>query len=256
MNILVTNDDGIESGSLPVLLKTLKKTGKFNILTVVPDREQSGSSHSITLTRPLRLTKVRKNVYTLDGTPTDCVNVVLLKGLSFKKIDLVISGINRGPNLSEDVFYSGTVAAAREAALFNLPAIAVSLVTDKKNPDYSFAALFITRLLTIKKWQKKELLNINIPDIDKRKIKGVHITFLGNRKYKDVLVKRKDPWGNPYFWLQGKSVVYSRQPDSDCFEVSRGFISITPLSLNLTDKVNFENMKKLLEEKKWQKILY
>jgi 5'-nucleotidase len=239
LNILVTNDDGIESGSLPVLLKSLRsvRNGKrpARIFTLVPDREQSGASHSITLTRPLRITRIRQDLYTLDGTPTDCVNAVLLGGLPFGHVDLVVSGINRGPNLSEDVFYSGTVAGAREGALFGIPALAVSLVTGRKDPDWSFAARFVTSFIRGRAWKSGDFFNINIPDLPPSRIKGVKATSLGNRKYNDVLLKRKDPWGNAYFWLQGKGITWSRKEGTDYFEVKRGFVSVTPLGLDLTD---------------------
>jgi 5'-nucleotidase len=234
MNILVTNDDGIESRSLPLLIRQLKKFAR--VLAVVPDREMSGASHSITLTRPLRCRQVSKDVHTLDGTPTDCVNIVLLGGLPFPSIDLVVSGVNQGPNMSEDVFYSGTVAGAREGALFGLPAVAVSLQTDRREPDFSYAADFTARFVRAARWRPGLLLNVNIPDRPGRGIRGVKVTRLGNRQYHDALIKRRDPWGDPYFWLKGTSLTYARTKGTDYYEVKRGFISVTPLTLDITDR--------------------
>lgn len=246
--ILVTNDDGIGSASLPKLLKALSAVGR--VFAVVPDREQSGSSHSITLTRPLRVARISSNLYTLDGTPTDCVNAALLGGLPFPPIDLVVSGINHGPNLSEDVFYSGTVAGAREGALFGLPAVALSLVTSRKNPDWSFAVSFAASLVRQRTWRKGDLLNVNIPDRPRQDIRGVRVTRLGSRRYKDVLLKRLDPWGQPYFWLKGEGLTYTPTPGTDCYEVRRGYVSITPLSLDLTDHGRLADLAAELERRR------
>ena len=185
-------------------MEKLQKYG-HNVLALVPDREMSGSSHSITLTRPIRLRKISRNILAIDGTPTDCVNIVMLGGLKTPIPDLVISGINLGANMSEDVFYSGTVAGAREAALFGVPAIAVSLCWFQK-PDFTYASSFTADFISRNKFGKNTLLNINIPGIKKDRIKGIKVTRLGNRKYKDVLVKRRDPWGEPYFWIHSASL--------------------------------------------------
>jgi len=243
MNILVTNDDGIESRSLPLLIRHLQKFAR--VLAVVPDREMSGASHSITLMRPLRGRQVRKNVYTLDGTPTDCVNIVLLGGIKFPKIDLVISGVNRGPNLSEDVFYSGTVAGAREGALFGLPSLAVSLDTENEEPDFSFSAELTARFVRQTEWLPRLLLNVNVPDLARKSIRGLKLTRLGNRRYHDALIKREDPWGNPYFWLKGKSLTYTKTVGTDYYEVKKGFISVTPLSLDITDRAGLDRLRSL-----------
>jgi 5'-nucleotidase len=231
MNILITNDDGIESASLPLLIRALVHDG-HRVIAIVPDRERSGASHSITLSKPLRLTPVRKDVFMLDGTPTDCVNILMLKGIRAPRPDLVISGINRGANLSEDVFYSGTVAGAREAALFGLPALAVSLDTVKPAPDFRPVISFVQKFIRKNRLAPGTLLNINAPE---GRVKGVKFTCLGSRKYKDVLIARKDPWGNPYFWLRGQGITYRKKKDSDYFETRNGYISITPMALDMTD---------------------
>jgi 5'-nucleotidase len=242
LNILITNDDGVDSPSLPLLMEKLIKSG-HKVLALVPDRERSGSSHSITLTRPLRLQKVSKSILSIDGTPTDCVNIVMLGGLKFPRPDLVLSGINLGANMSEDVYYSGTVAGAREAALFGVPAIAVSLCWFQK-PDFTFAASFTADFISLNKFGKNTLLNINIPGLPKERIKGIKVTRLGNRKYKDVLVKRRDPWGEPYFWIHGKGISISKEKGTDFLETRRGYISITPLALDLTAHSELESIPK------------
>ncbi len=245
MNILLTNDDGIESSSLQPLAAKLRKLGR--VMIVVPDQERSGASHSITLSKPLRLVPIKKDVYTLDGTPTDCVEVVLQGGLGKIRINLVVSGINRGPNLCEDVFYSGTVAAAREGALFGIPSLAVSLDSFAGKPDYRFGISFVTKFIAENSFYPGQLLNINIPDLPAEKIKGVAMTRLGWRRYKDVLYRRKDPWGNPYFWMQGKGITYSRNNGDDCAEVKKGYVSITPLGLDLTNLTDLEILGKKLK---------
>jgi len=242
MNILITNDDGIESPSLMLLFKKLNLLG--NVFVVVPDREMSGSSHSITLTRPLRLKKIEKNIYTLDGTPADCVSTTLLGGLNIKKIDLVISGVNKGPNLSEDVFYSGTVAGAREGALSGIPAISISLDSLDDNSDFSFSVQFLFDFLKKNDIQSLPLLNINIPNLKSNEIKGFKLTHLGQRRYRDVLIKRKDPWDNSYFWLKGQGIDYKKESNSDYNELKNGYVSITPLNLDLTHYNILEKLKK------------
>ncbi len=242
MNILVTNDDGIESESLHLLQERLEIFG--NVIAVVPDRERSGASHSITISKPLKLKSAGKNLYTLDGTPADCVSVVLLGGLSKKKIDLVVSGINKGPNLSEDVFYSGTVAAAREGSLFGVPSLAVSLDSFVQKPDFKFSVDLVEQFIAKHTFMKKALININIPDLPADKIKGVKVTKLGWRKYKDVLVKRKGSDGHSVFMIQGKGIKYDKTAGRDCAEVKKGFVSVTPLNLDLTDHTALALLKR------------
>lgn len=242
MNILITNDDGIESSSLMLLFEKLNFLG--NVFVVVPDREMSGASHSITLTRPLRLKQIQKNIYTLDGTPADCVSTTLLGGLNIKKVDLVISGVNKGPNLSEDVFYSGTVAGAREGALSGIPAISISLDSLADDCDFSFSVQFLYDFLKKADIKSLPFLNINIPNLASDKIKGIKMTHLGQRRYKDVLIKRKDPWGNFYFWLEGQGIEYKKESNSDYNELKNGYVSITPLNLNVTNYEILEKLKK------------
>jgi 5'-nucleotidase len=236
MNILLTNDDGFKSKGIKILYKYLKKLTK-NILIVAPDRERSAVSQSITLNSPIRMFKIKNNFYAIDGTPTDCVYLTILGATNFKP-DIVISGINKGPNMGEDIVYSGTVAAAIEATFANLIAFSVSI--DAVHTDkiyYETAAEFCCILLKkiIKfKLPKGVFLNVNVPNLPKSKIKGVKITKLGTRKYLDKLIKRTDPKGNPYFWLAGDEVLWSNKKNTDYYEVKNGFISVTPLHLDLT----------------------
>ncbi len=241
--ILLTNDDGINSKVLRALIKILEK--KYEIVTVVPDRERSAVSQSITLTSPIRMKKIKKNIYTIDGTPTDCVYLTVLGAIDFKP-DIVISGINMGPNMGEDIFYSGTVAAAREAALAKIKSIAISL--DGYNKKYYFdTALKFTDIVIDKfidlKLPEGIFLNMNIPNIPYNMIKGIRITHLGSRRYFDKLIKRFDPKGNPYFWLSGDDVKWKEDKNSDYYAVKENYISITPLHMDLT-AYNFINKLK------------
>jgi len=245
-NILITNDDGIESNALPVLIRELKSLD-VNIVVVVPDRERSAVSQSITLTSPIRMKKIKRNIYTIDGTPTDCVYLTLLGALDEFKPDLVISGINKGPNMGEDIFYSGTVAAAREAAIGKINSFAISLNSFIGKFHFSTAAKFaryLTEKIFAKDLPEEIFLNVNIPNVEHNMIKGVKITNLGSRRYFDKLIKRIDPAGNPYFWLSGNDVEWKQEKTSDYFAVKNNYISITPLHMDLTAYNYINDLKK------------
>ncbi len=246
-NILITNDDGIDSKALPVLLKALKNFD-LNIVIVVPDRERSAVSQSITLTSPIRMKQVKKNIYTIDGTPTDCVYLTILGALEFKP-DLVISGINMGPNMGEDIFYSGTVAAAREACIGKIKSFSISINSFKGKFYFNTAAKFVefmVRKILTSDLQEGIFFNINVPNVREELINGVKITNLGSRRYFDKLIKRIDPVGNPYFWLSGNDVEWKNEKTSDYFAVKNNYISVTPLHMDLTA---YDYIKKL---KSWK----
>jgi len=235
MKVLITNDDGINGKGLNVLFNRIKKIADRTVI-VVPDRERSAISQSITLHSPIRMKKLKKDVYTIDGTPTDCVYLTYLGAIDFKP-DIVISGINKGPNMGEDIVYSGTVAAAIESTFANIPAIAVSV--DAISGEIYFETAAIVTELVLKKVVKNSLptgvfLNVNVPNLKYDGIKGFKITKLGTRKYMDKLIKRYDPDNNPYFWYSGDDVIWKEQDGSDYHEVKKGYISITPLHLDLT----------------------
>ena len=234
MTILVTNDDGITSPALYLLRHELSDLGKVYI--VAPDRDQSAMSHALTLHRPMRIDRPEPDVYAVDGTPTDCVTVAG-HGLLPQSPDLVISGVNRGPNMGDDVFYSGTVAAAIEGAMQGVPAIAFSLVTSGR-ADFAYACAFARRLAGVvveRGLPPKCVLNVNVPNRAASAIQGVRVTRLGVRRYDDVLIERKDPRGRSYYWIGGDEPVWERTPETDYLAVHEGFVSVTPLQLDLTD---------------------
>ena len=241
MNILVTNDDGILAPALKALRAALATLGR--VVIVAPDRDQSATSHSLTLHRPFRIHRHDPDVYSVDGTPTDCV-VCAWYGLLDAAPDLVISGINHGPNMGEDVFYSGTVAAAIEGAMQGAPAIAVSLVT-RELTDFLEPAEFVARLarcVVERGLPRRQLLNVNIPHLPWDEVHGVAITRLGSRVYRDTLVRKVDPRGRDYYWIGGEDPVWDPREGTDFNAVHDGRISITPLKLDLTDDAAMETL--------------
>src|SRR5207237_7285536 len=207
---------------------------------IVPERNWSGASHSITLYRPLRVkaTQLRTGqpAFMSDGSPTDCVRLAVLGFLPHKP-DLVVSGINRGSNMGDDRTYSGTVAAAMEGLLSNIPSIAVSIGAFGANIDFSVATAFVAilaRNILEKGFVHDALLNVNVPHLPRERIAGVEVTKLGKRNYRDQLVERLDPYGNPYYWVGGPAIADDAQPGTDVAALRDGKISVTPIALDLT----------------------
>ena len=234
MLILATNDDGVYSPGLKTLAKALKAVGE--VWVVAPDKEQSAVSHSLTLHRPLLVEEIMDKVYAVNGTPTDCVNLAV-NGLLPGKPDLVVSGINKGGNLGDDVTYSGTVSAAFEAALMGLPAFAVSMVA-REDFRFGTAADFAARLAKVvldKGLRKDTLLNVNVPNLQPEEIKGVRVTRQGRRVYGGSVLERIDPRGKKYYWIGGELEKWEKREDADHEAVRQGYISVTPLALDLTD---------------------
>lgn len=248
MHILVTNDDGIHSPALSQLQRVL---GAFGDVTVIaPDRNQSATSHSLTLHRPLRIHPHGDRVYSVDGTPTDCV-LIAFHGLLIERPDLVVSGINLGPNMGEDVFYSGTVAAAIEGALQGVPALAASLVT-RGEPDFREPAEIVGDVLKqvlARGAPERWLLNLNLPHRPRAEMTGLELTRLGSRVYEDTLVRKVDPRGKDYFWIGGEDPVWKPEPGTDYHAVHEGRVSLTPLRLTLTDPAA------LLDMQQWALVL-
>ena len=245
MNLLVTNDDGIHAPALQRLRESLASLGR--VIVVAPDRDQSATSHSLTLHRPFRIHRHGEDVYSVDGTPTDCV-VTAWYGLLEQPPDVVISGINHGPNMGEDVFYSGTVAAAIEGTLQGAPSVSVSLVT-RELCDFVEPAKFVARLVRQvldHGLPRRQLLNVNLPHRPWSDVRGVQITRLGSRVYKDTLVKKVDPRGRDYYWIGGEDPVWESVEGTDFHAVSEGRISVTPLRLDLTDE------RALVDLKSWK----
>jgi len=235
MMFLITNDDGIFAPALGALKKELSSLGR--VVIVAPDRDQSATSHSLTLHRPFRIHRHGEDTYSVDGTPTDCV-VTAFYGLLDHPPDMVISGIDHGPNMGEDVVYSGTVAAAIEGSIQGAPSIAASLVT-REMPDFVEPAQFITRLtrsVLDHGLPRRQLLNVNLPHRPRSQIRGVQITRLGSRSYHDTLVKKVDPRGRDYYWIGGEDPVWEPREGTDFFAVEAGYISVTPLRLDFTDE--------------------
>ena len=245
-HILVTNDDGIEADALGPLSSALSTLGEVHV--IAPERNWSGASHSITLFGPLRCrpTHLRdgRPAFMTDGSPTDCVRLAVLGFLKHKP-DLVVSGINRGANLGDDITYSGTVAAAMEGILSNVPSIAVSLASISTRADFrpaaDFTALLAANILE-RGFTPDALLNVNVPNLPRDRIGGVEVTRLGTRNYRDVLVERLDPYGNPYYWVGGPAVDAHAEPGTDIDAVRRGKISVTPIHLDLSSHALIEEL--------------
>lgn len=256
MNILVSNDDGIHAEGIYVLVEELKRAG-HNVYVVAPFKEESGTGHGVTLHRPLRVKEIYEKDGTLfgnavDGKPTDCVKLGYWGIYKDIKFDLVLSGINSGENLGNDVLYSGTVSAAAEGAMLGMKALAVSQLASKEKFDYNSAAKFVIEYIeSIKdvEFPNDTLLNMNIPNIPYENIKGLKYTIQGNRRYTDNFIERMDPRGNKYYWLGGEAEEYEENPEADFIVVKDGYVSITPINLNLTDTKFLAELKKKGEKK-------
>ncbi len=237
MNILVSNDDGILAPGLGVLAEACQTVGTVTV--VAPDREQSGTSHSLTMHRPVRPARRPDGAFQVDGTPTDCV-LLALGALLTERPDFVFSGVNHGPNMGEDVLYSGTVAAAMEAVTLGVPGIAISyagptsdLTTLQSYRD--LLARLIGRIVRVKDFPKETLLNINLPPIAADQVRGIKVTQLGSRFFQESLTRMSDPWGHEIFWIGGGTIHWTGGENSDHRAVADGFISITPLHMDLTN---------------------
>jgi 5'-nucleotidase len=253
MKILLSNDDGVHAPGLKILYHELKKLGTVKV--VAPLEEKSTTGHSLTLHKPLRLIPMEKDFYGVSGSPADCVYVGLKQVLKSKP-DLVISGINRGANLGQDVYYSGTVSAAREGCILGIPSFAVSLDIDYKKRKsenklhYDTAAKMavkIVREYMERGFPKFTLLNINVPDLPMNRVKGIVPARQGYRNYGSAVLRRTDHRGKDYFWVGGNYSGYEPDPETDCHFVDRGFATITPLKLDVTDMAFLAEMKRSSE---------
>jgi 5'-nucleotidase len=234
MHFLISNDDGITAKGILALSATMAKLGKVTI--VAPDQNRSGASNSLTLDSPVRIHEMEARTYRVTGTPTDCVHIALT-GLLDKDPDMVISGINAGANLGDDVIYSGTVAAAMEGRFLGLPAIAVSLVFNERPEHYETAARAVA--LLVERLRKDPLpadtiLNINVPDLPLAEVKGIEVTRLGHRHRAEPVVKTLDPRGRPMWWIGPAGEEQDAGPGTDFDAIKRGYVSITPIHVDLT----------------------
>jgi 5'-nucleotidase len=246
LKILVSNDDGIDSPGIYTLVKTLKEIGEVTI--VAPLKEQSAVGHAITMQVPLRVIKYHKNGeffgYAVDGTPADCVKMGI-KNILKTPPDIVISGINHGSNTAINIIYSGTVSAAREAAIMDIPSIAVSL-TSHTATDFTFAAKvakMIAQEIAGKELPLGTLLNVNVPDIPEDQIAGILLTRQGKSKWDDIYEQRKDPYGREYYWLTGNLMEVDTEIETDQAAINKHYVSVTPIHFDLTDYKTFDMMK-------------
>ncbi len=243
MNILVSNDDGILAPGISVLAEACRAVGQVTV--VAPDREQSGTSHSLTLHRPLRPQRRHDGSFQVDGTPTDCV-LLALGALMPERPDFLFSGVNHGPNMGEDVLYSGTVSAAMEAVTLGIPGIAFSLASREPELLTSYQPLLaalVRRITAVPTFPPHMLLNINLPEVGADEVRGVKVTKLGSRYFSESLTRMKDPWGKEVFWIGGGEITWTGDAESDHQAVHDGYISITPLQLDLTSYDLFETVR-------------
>lgn len=246
MKILISNDDGYQSKGIQMLIHELRKIS--DIVVVAPDRNRSGSSSSLTLDKAVKVTKVENDFYYTSGTPTDCVHIALSGLIEFTP-DLVISGINHGPNMGDDTIYSGTVAAAMEGYLLNIPSFALSMGSD--NPKNFNTAAKVTIDL-IKLYNKKKfgssLLNINVPDIPYDDLKGIEITRLGKRHAAEPAIKGEVNNDNTLFWIGAAGEPNDGGHGTDFNAIKNNMVSITPIHADLTDYQNMKNIKEWINE--------
>ncbi len=241
---LITNDDGVHSPGLEALVQGLSRQAEC--LIIAPDRDNSAVSHSLTMNRPLRVTRLGDNFYTLNGTPTDCVAIGLNKIVK-QRPDLLVSGINPGPNLGDDISYSGTVSAAVEGTMYGIPSLAVSLAGEAPY-DFSRAAQLAAKLAKLILQQglpQDTLLNVNVPATDL--IKGIKVTRQGRRLWDNAIQETLDPFGRKHYWIGGGTPSPALGEDTDVYAVTNDYVSVTPIHLDLT---NHQGIQYLKEE--WQ----
>ena len=228
----MTNDDGIDAPGLRALAQKLREVGSVTV--VAPAREMSAVSHALTIHEPLRFEHVGERSFKVEGTPADCVNLAVVKLLP-KPPDVVVSGINRGANVGDDIAYSGTVAGAREAAMLGVPSMAVSLASKDGDADYSHAAAFAAQILPVlagkKEWSRRTFLNVNVPP---GRPKGFRVTVQAARNHITSVGERRDPKGKPYYWIEEGQDEWQPHDRSDYQAVRDGYVSVTPLHPDLT----------------------
>lgn len=253
LKVLISNDDGIHATGIQTLAAKLAQ--EYEVYVAAPDRERSAMGHALTLHKPIHVEEVElvfpvAKAYSISGTPSDCVKLALNALMVDVKFDLVVSGINHGPNLGSDVIYSGTVSAALEGAIHGIPSIAVSLVNGgEKSADFNHGAEFIAKFLPKAMnigIPAKSILNINIPAVSLHEFAGVKIAELGTRMYTDSYERRLDPRGRVYYWLAGEVIETSEAPESDVEAIRNNLVSVSPIHYNLTN----HNALTLMREKR------
>lgn len=232
--ILATNDDGIDAPGLAALVRALEPVGE--VVVYAPDRQRSAVGHGVSLHKPLRVVRMRERWFSVDGTPTDCV-MLAVRQLLGRRPDLVVSGINTGANLGDDVTYSGTVAGAFEGMLLGVPSLALSVVSFRP-AHMETAALFaqrIARWVLANGMPADTMLNVNVPDLPHEQLAGVAVTRMGRRNYQDEIVERHDPRGQAYYWIGGAEPSHYPEEGTDFEAIGQAMISVTPLHRDLTN---------------------
>ena len=249
--ILISNDDGVTAEGIAVL-EAVAKTLSDDVWVVAPDKEQSGAGHSLSLHTPLRSKQVGERRFAVSGTPTDAVLLGVMEILKDKKPGLMLSGVNRGSNLAEDVTYSGTVSAAMEATLLEIPAIAFSNVVKDDVVNWATPQKFagdIIRQLTGMEWPHGTLMNVNFPHVAPDQVKGIDVCSQGRRKLDDNLHRRTDPHGKPYIWIGGqRTEPFSHEPHADYQRIREGYNTITPLNLDMTNYALMDELRAHVEK--------
>ncbi|MEQ1855277.1 MAG: 5'/3'-nucleotidase SurE [Longimicrobiales bacterium] len=235
MKILCTNDDGYLATGIRVLASAASALG--SVTTVAPDREQSATSHSLTLHHPLRARRTTDGAWIVDGTPTDCV-LLAVNALLPERPDVCLSGINHGPNMGEDVLYSGTVAAAMEATVMGIPALALSYsgaLHEELEGWEPVVRRILQAILGREGLPSDTLFNVNLPAVSPADVRGIRVTTLGKRRFAESITRAKDPSGREYYWIGGGMATWSGAEDSDFQAVEDGYVSVTPLQIDLTN---------------------
>jgi len=249
--ILVSNDDGIEAPGIKVLTRIARSLSD-DVWVVAPETEQSGTGHSLTLRRPLRIRRIEDRRFAVDGTPTDCVLLAVNEVMKDHRPDLVLSGINRGGNLGEDVTYSGTVAAAMEGTVLGVSSIALSQeFEDRDDVPWDTAETLapgLIRRLCREGWPRNSLININFPAVHADAITGVRATTQGRRKIGDQIVRGRDPRGVPYYWIGSMRTEDPTVAGTDLKAVTDGAVSVTPIAMNMTDRPTLTRLVEVLRE--------
>jgi 5'-nucleotidase len=259
MRVLVSNDDGVDALGIRILAERLQALGEVTV--VAPDRDRSGASNSLTLDQPVRVTRMDNGYFRVAGTPTDCVHLALA-GMLDVEPDIVVSGINNSANLGDDVIYSGTVSAAMEGRFLGLPAIAVSLASrDHRGEHFESAAqavLMLTRRLLVDPLPADTILNVNVPDLPWEDIQGFEVTRLGKRHRSAPCIEQTDPRGRPIWWIGPAGDAADAGPGTDFDAVARGFVSVTPIHVDLTRFQALEKvaswMQALSTQKDWNEV--
>lgn len=245
MRILVSNDDGVYAPGLAALAEALQSFASVQV--VAPDRDRSGASNSLTLDRPLEAITLANGFVGINGTPTDCVHLGM-SGLFSEAPEIVVSGINSGANLGDDVLYSGTVAAAMEGRSLGKPAVAVSLVGREHFATAATVAAHLVERIQRLVVSSRTVLNVNVPDLPLAEIQGIHVTRLGHRNLAGKPVRSVDPRGKERFWIAAASEAEDDGPGTDFYAVAEGYVSVTPIHVDMTRYSDFDNIGSWLEE--------